>query len=109
MKEIQMSRDTLMSLLKHAKSGKKICALCETARHVTSCYGYLITEAWHDGIDAKVIPPLPSALPSSDFSKLPSELYKLVIKDAGEIVFTEKASHMALYEDHIQIHLIPKN
>lgn len=108
MKDIPANRENLLSLIKHVKAGKKICALCDTARHVTSFYGYLITEAWHMGIDATVIPPLPSTLPSNAFSKLPSALYKLVIKDAGEIIFTEKEAHMALYEGHVLIRLVSK-
>ncbi len=109
MKDIPVNKEILMSLLKHAKAGKKIIALCPTARHVTSFYGYLITEAWHYGINASVVPPLPSTLPSSSLSKLPSALYKLIIKDAGEIILTEEKHHMALHADHIKIRLMPKN
>jgi len=109
MKEILLNRDSLMSLLKHAKSGKQICALVPSGRHISSCYGYLITEGWHNGIDCTVEPPLPSTLPSNAFSKLPSALYKLIVKGAGEIIFVDHFSQMDSYADHVQIHLIPKN
>lgn len=109
MKEITLSRDSLMSLLKHAKAGKSICALVPSERHIASCYGYLITEGWHNGYDCTVEPPLPSTLPSNAFSKLPLLLYKFVFKDAGEIVFVHDVSYMASYEDHIQIHLVSKD